>query len=668
MVDRITDHADRAAARLAEQYKGTTVESLVRLQAGRTQGLEDVIHALISGRSVFTATGATLDLIGKMVGRPRPYAWDEIVYDSAADWSAGTLSRLVGTAGTLTVGGSSATFGRASVAYWNGTAYIAGQPRFVDPSNSGIQGVLIEEGSANLVASPHNLTGTGWVVVGTATTATANAGLGPNGVMEATRLQITAATGGDRRASVALTAGQVNTVSVRLKNYTPGNGSKVRVILADSTGAQVATSNTIIVTDSYVRVTISGTPANAGTGTVRVGSTATADAADVLVWGVQSENKAYATSEVTGTRAAETLTIPTAGLLAPSQGSVIIKAYFDAATTARILLSTRDASGNNGLQVYSSGGLLRALFRNATTQTEVSGAVPATGWHTIGVAQGVNLNLWADGALKASGANVSAPSTQGANAYMGSNHSGAFQWNNPFAFFYYYNRELSAAEMAAATAGNPPPDFTAYHDFTQGTLTYRASGSWVSPWKVNQTDVASKIETIAQTIPAGATITVEHRVNDYPQEAGASAWGAIASLPNKPYLQTRILMDGYAGAVQVQRLALTPAKPVPYDEAYRGQVLGQIVVNTSSGRSEDLIGLLRTLGADEARLRELRAATAVVQYSGTLAADDSAVKTMAEAATPPIEIAIDQYGPNYFGWAGDPNASGFGVGEFARRL
>lgn len=104
------------------------------------------------------------------------------------------------------------------------------------------------------------------------------------------------------------------------------------------------------------------------------------------------------------------------------------------------------------------------------------------------------------------------------------------------------------------------------------------------------------------------------------------------------------------------------------DEPYRALLLGRIVVNTSHGRTEDLLDLVRMLGADDAHPFEMRPATVVMQYQGTLVSDDTSTKTMATQATPPIVIAIDQLTSTPFGFSEDPDAYGFGVGELARRL
>ena len=67
----ITDHQDRAVARLASQYQASvTVPALVRLATAEHQVLEDALWADFQ-LDLATATGAQLDLFGKLVGQAR---------------------------------------------------------------------------------------------------------------------------------------------------------------------------------------------------------------------------------------------------------------------------------------------------------------------------------------------------------------------------------------------------------------------------------------------------------------------------------------------------------------------------------------------------------------------------------------------------------------------
>lgn len=77
-MQRIEDHADRAAARLLEQLRDKPrINSLVRLLAEQVQALEDALHQLYTDRTLETAVGAQLDVLGALVGQARQSYTDE---------------------------------------------------------------------------------------------------------------------------------------------------------------------------------------------------------------------------------------------------------------------------------------------------------------------------------------------------------------------------------------------------------------------------------------------------------------------------------------------------------------------------------------------------------------------------------------------------------------
>jgi hypothetical protein len=72
VLEQITDHADRALARLAMQHRGKTrTEALVRALAGSTQAVENVLAELLAERALSAAVGAQLDVLGVIVGVDR---------------------------------------------------------------------------------------------------------------------------------------------------------------------------------------------------------------------------------------------------------------------------------------------------------------------------------------------------------------------------------------------------------------------------------------------------------------------------------------------------------------------------------------------------------------------------------------------------------------------
>jgi hypothetical protein len=69
---RINDHVERGLARLIEQYKRSTkFKLLIATYLRRLQRIEDFYWELLTERGIDSAVGAQLDIIGKIVKRPR---------------------------------------------------------------------------------------------------------------------------------------------------------------------------------------------------------------------------------------------------------------------------------------------------------------------------------------------------------------------------------------------------------------------------------------------------------------------------------------------------------------------------------------------------------------------------------------------------------------------
>lgn len=105
------------------------------------------------------------------------------------------------------------------------------------------------------------------------------------------------------------------------------------------------------------------------------------------------------------------------------------------------------------------------------------------------------------------------------------------------------------------------------------------------------------------------------------------------------------------------------------DSAYRPLVQAQIFENASNARAEDVLNIMRALGAVFVRYSSPAAATMLLEYQGTLEATDAQLKSFLAAACAPITISVTQYPSTpVFGFAGNPNASGFNVGKLARTV
>lgn len=71
MTTRITNHEEQAVDRLPSASRDGVEEGLVRIFARRTQTLEDVAVDVLTMTTLETATGASLDTLGRLVGEPR---------------------------------------------------------------------------------------------------------------------------------------------------------------------------------------------------------------------------------------------------------------------------------------------------------------------------------------------------------------------------------------------------------------------------------------------------------------------------------------------------------------------------------------------------------------------------------------------------------------------
>jgi hypothetical protein len=97
------DHIAAAIARLPQQYlaEGSNVRKFVTALLGPIDAIESALQQLLTLRRVDTATGVTLDAIGKLVGRARNGVADDEIYrryvraQIASNISDGLLEQLL---------------------------------------------------------------------------------------------------------------------------------------------------------------------------------------------------------------------------------------------------------------------------------------------------------------------------------------------------------------------------------------------------------------------------------------------------------------------------------------------------------------------------------------------------------------------------------------------
>lgn len=389
------------------------------------------------------------------------------------------------------------SFVRASIGWWNGTPYAINRARIVDPSNSGIRGVLVEEGTTQNATRTQEFDNVAWTK--TALTITANSIAAPDDTLTADKFVETATTN-DHYAGVSIAASK--TLSFYAKagerslvwcNGGDGFAAVTFFNLATGTvavtgGGYTATITAVPDRPGWYRCTATKTTAvttiNLGTA---ISTAATSYAGDgtsgAYLWGAQGEDKAYATTYVPNagatavTRAAETLTVPTSGLLVPSQGSVIVKHYLDGNNLANPGVGFhslfRHATANFENEVFFGIDTNRLYFETSN-QLGAGGVTSATalkagltgwaqGWkHTALSFSAAELSGWFEGVKVATAPTPNRPTAFGNSAIGYDSNTAGRQINAPIALVIFYNRALTAAEHAAVPLGNYPPDFTAY--------------------------------------------------------------------------------------------------------------------------------------------------------------------------------------------------------------
>lgn len=213
------------------------------------------------------------------------------------------------------------TFTRPSIAYLSdGTQVATGQPRF-ELGKFG-KAVMVEEGTTNLLTADQSSVETdltGFTVIGgTLSRDTTKAWRGSASLKVVTQGS-TSQEGFYIFPMPTASPNTVYTASVYLK----GSGT-VKLELAVLPGGSVVNSQIITLNNSWQRVTVTGTTKSDTTNVYLLVRTTTVQAITFWADGLQIEQKSYATSWTLGgtIRSPETMTIPTAGVLNPQEGTI----------------------------------------------------------------------------------------------------------------------------------------------------------------------------------------------------------------------------------------------------------------------------------------------------------------------------------------------------------
>jgi len=307
-----------------------------------------------------------------------------------------TFTRTGNATCTKTASGGLATSGIA-----NGDLVVmsANQPR-VEYDSAGTLGLLVESTRSNVLVRSQELDDAAWTSNETAgtVTVTANYGTAPDGTVTADRLQVAdCSTIGLYSARIQARSAGITTdvASVYLKG-TSGSGS-IGMMLGGAATYWAATCTYNASTWTRCATPAGSIPAasqiwigciNNAVSTPNPGNTG---AADVLVWGVQDEAGAYATSYIPTTSAAVTRNVETASFqVAVSQLPISI-AWTSAqalpqggASNDRIGVMSRELSGSGHFVVSYFQAQFRSDAVGSASGSALNGGTSAAGdrWAT----------------------------------------------------------------------------------------------------------------------------------------------------------------------------------------------------------------------------------------------------------------------------------------------
>jgi len=362
-----------------------------------------------------------------------------------------------------------ATFTRSSVAYLSdGTQVDVNTPRF-EQGKFG-KAIMVEEGTENLLTNP-SFEGTytsglapNWTAYsnGSATGSYAESTSALAG-SKSQRITRTGGTSSNRwgiyQTSSAIRATSV-TISVYIKVLSFTSGAVVR-LYGDFTngpyGVNQAHTITAVDVGKWIRLQRSATVDSTDTCTFYVwieGANA-----DILVDCAQVEAKPYPTSFIDGTRSPESLTIPTAGVLNPQEGTV--ECWIN-------LRAWVNGISDNG--VWSLTGSTRLDMWFSKANSNYLGVYDGTAWLNSGVASSSFVDSWhyiaytwgsfgqkiyVDGVLKASTTRLISSAHIGNLLYVGSYRNG-WQVNSLIDDFRISNRARTDEEILATYQSGQP--------------------------------------------------------------------------------------------------------------------------------------------------------------------------------------------------------------------
>lgn len=477
---------------------------------------------------------------------------------------------------------SEPTFTRNSIAYKSdGTQVAANTPRF-EPGKFA-QAVMVEEGTTNLVSNPSFESGMWpevWNPSGSSSTATLVTGW--NGSGNAARITIAredATFGIISARNMSLSEGVVYTISFRARAIRDQFPVTYMHLMSNSVGNSKLPD--ISIGTSWQRYAIAYTVPQGKTASdygllIAINSGRSDVYANdwIEVDDVQIEAKPYATSFIGGTRAAETLTIPTAGVLNPQEGTVEcwvkIEPDYAVRQARTFIFSHGPDSTTNAFDLIYSGKdgtygtfYFRNCYSGGNYQARWRPSSSLVGWNYIACTwkDGVGMKLYVNGQLVASTAYSTAWTLESTMA-IGVQSRGASGWCNTLIDdLRISSRARTDQEIAAAyQSGQPLPvdEWTTYKACFDGNLW---TGNWsaVSSGSIVATPAAGTIYVRSiLTAADNQTPAIDKETFTY-QAPSAVPGGAVTELAYQSNVDAGI--RDYAGTLKLYRGRLWKKEP-----------------------------------------------------------------------------------------------------------
>ena len=379
------------------------------------------------------------------------------------------------------------TFSRASVAYDDqGNLVASGAPRFAPGAPGFGQALKSEEGTANVMgasATDFSL----WTRADVTLTSGQSDPFGSTAATKAAKGVTTSPDPFYRYPGAQVAAGATVTYTASIWLRADAALTAPLVVYLAGVGAYAVN---VSVTTQWQRFTFTQSLTNGLASAANVGmGLRLANSTTVYVFRAQFEAKPYATSFADGTRAAESFTIPTAGVLSAAEGNVEFHAWIPDGPQSYLFTVDGATDNRNRLFIYgtstgSSDQAMRALMGDGTTSVVTPNiAVTRKAWHYFAVRWTATLLQFTVDTTTVQIARSGWAPTFGASAYIGSS-IGASQANAYIDDLRISSRARTDAEILAAyQSGAPLPwdeDTTCKLDF-DGSLdssAYLAPG-WV---------------------------------------------------------------------------------------------------------------------------------------------------------------------------------------------